>query len=140
MSFNYEPVLYGEITNGESDVRNGKMHDIVAQSIKGEKCLADTLVRLGKKYSMFGHRIIDEEDIVPTILSGHRDIWLRKGNGISKGDIISAQTFPQDYNFINDSYSNIEYICGMSVPPIMIKRIVNRLIESGLFQTKSIEN
>lgn len=133
MSFNYAPITFGEITNGDCDVRQGKMHDIASQSIKGEKSIADTLVRLGQKYSMFGHRIIDEDDIVPTILSGHRDIWLRNGNGISKGDIISAQTFPQDYNFGDDSYSTIEYICGMSVPPIMIKRIVTRLIESGVF-------
>ena len=136
MSFNYEPITFGQITNGESDERTGKMHDIAAQSIKGEKYIADTLVRLGQKYSMFGHRIIDEDDIVPTILVGHRDIWLRNGNGISKVDMISAQTFPQDYDFINDSYGNIEYICGMSVPPIMIKRIVTRLIESGLFDYK----
>ena len=133
MSFNYEPITFGEITNGECDIMPGKMHDLAAQSIKGEKSIADVLVRLGQKYSMFGHRIIDEEDIVPTILSGHRDIWLRNGNGISKGDMISAQTFPQDYDFGGDSYSNVEYICGMSVPPIMIKRIVTRLIESGVF-------
>ena len=133
MSFNYAPITFGEITNGDYDERKGKMHDIAAQSIKGEKSIADTLVRLGQKYSMFGHRIIDEDDIVPTILSGHRDIWLRNGNGISKGDIISAQTFPQDYNFGDNSYSTVEYICGMSVPPIMIKRIVERLIESGVF-------
>ena len=74
MNFNYEPITLGEITNGECDVRGGKMHDLAAQSIKGEKCIADVLVRLGEKYSMFGHRIIDEDDVVPTILSGHRDI------------------------------------------------------------------
>ena len=42
-------------------------------------------------------------------------------------DMISSQTFPQDYNFNPDTYSNVEYVCGMSVPPIMIKRIVNRM-------------
>ena len=134
MSFNYEPVTYGKITDGSSDTRIGKIHDIVIKSVKGEKSVADVRVRLGLKYSMFGHRIIDVEDIVPTILSGHRDIWLRNGNGISKTDMISSQTFPQDYDFGNDSYGNIEFICGMSVPPVMIKRIVTRLIESGLFK------
>ena len=136
MNFNYEPITFGEITDGTSDERTGKMHDIAANSIKGEKCLADTLVRMGEKYSMFGHRIIDEEDVVPTILSGHRDIWLRNGNGISKQDMISSQTFPQDFNFVSNSYGNVEYICGMSVPPIMIKRIMGRLIESGLFEKR----
>ena len=138
MIFNYAPITYGEITNGKRDIRKGKMHDIAAKSIAGEKSLADTLVRLGEKYSMFGHRLISDEDIVPTILSGHRDIWLRDGNGISKGDIVSAQTFPQDYTFCPDTYSQVEYICGMSVPPIMIKRIVTRLIESGIFKEKNL--
>ena len=134
MTFNYEPITFSEITNGDSDERSGKMHDIAAKSIKGEKTLEDTLVRLGEKYSMFGHRIVDEDAVVPTILAGHRDIWLRNGNGISKGDMVSAQTFPQDYDFGNDTYSAVGYICGMSVPPIMIKRIVTRLIESGVFK------
>lgn len=133
MSFNYEPITYGEITDGTSEPRTGRMHDIAAQSIKGESLLSDTLKRLENKHSLFTHRVIDEDDIVPTILAGHRDIWLRNGNGISKGDIISAQTFPQDYNFGDSSYSTVEYICGMSVPPVMIKRIVTRLIESGVF-------
>ena len=134
MSFNYEPVTYGEITNGDCDIRRGKLHDIAAQSIKGESLLSDTYQRLYGKRHLFSHRVIDECDVVPTILSHHRDIWLRNGNGISKGDMISSQTFPQDYDFGNDSYNNIEFICGMSVPPVMIKRIVIRLIESGLFK------
>lgn len=133
MSFNYEPVLFGEITNGQSDPRSGKMSDIAKQSVKGERSLADTLVRVEGKYSLFGHRYVDEETIVPTMLSGHRDIWLRNGNGISLGDIISAQTFPQDFDFGEKTYSMVEFICGMSVPPVMMKRIVTRLIEQGVF-------
>ena len=46
------------------------------------------------------------------------------------------QTFPQDYIFIPDTYLNIGYICGMSVPPLMIKRLMTKLIESGLFGYK----
>lgn len=133
MSFNYEPIPFKEMTNGDEDPRHGEMHDIAAKSIKSDRTLADTLVRLGEKYSMFGHRLIDEDSVVPTILSGHRDIWLRSGNGISKGDMISAQTFPQDYDFKDRRYSTIEFICGMSVPPVMMKRIVTRLIEQGVF-------
>lgn len=139
MVFNYAPITFGEITNGKSHERKGRMHELASKSKKGEKTIADTLVRLEGKYSMFGHRIIDNDDIVPTVLSGHRDIWLRNGNGISAGDIVSAQTFPQDFDFLNNSYSNIEYVCGMSVPPIMTKRVVERLIETGVFE-KSYDN
>lgn len=51
----------------------------------------------------------------------------------SNKDIINAQTFAQDFNFGNE---DVAYICGMSVPPIMIKRLFTRLIESGLFDYK----
>ena len=55
-------------------------------------------------------------------------------------DAINAQTFPQDYDFGSTSKSTISYICGMSVPPVMIKRIVQRLIESGVFSYKEAMN
>lgn len=133
MSFNYSPVTFGEITKGDSHERKGKMHDLAAQSLPGERTLADVSARLGQGYSMFGHRIIDQNSVVPTILAGHRDIWLRNGNGISIDDMISSQTFPQDYDFGERSYSSVEYMCGMSVPPVMMKRVVTRLIEQGVF-------
>lgn len=138
MSFNYAPITYGDMTNGKEHPRKGRVSSLAAQSIKGEKLLSQTLQRLENKYSLFTIRVIDKEDIVPTISGGHMDILLRNGNGISIGDIISAQTFPQDYDFLSDSYCNIEYLCGMSVPPIMIKRIVTRLIESGVFDAENI--
>lgn len=47
---------------------------------------------------------------------------------LSDEDIINASTFPQDYVF---GSQDVCYICGMSVPPVMIKRIVTRLIEAG---------
>lgn len=48
--------------------------------------------------------------------------------------IIHGQTFPEDYDFVNKTYRNVGYICGMSVPPVMIKRIVQRLIERGVLK------
>ena len=49
---------------------------------------------------------------------------------ILQEELIRAGVLPQDYDF---DAINKAYICGMSVPPIMIKRIVTRLIESGVF-------
>lgn len=55
---------------------------------------------------------------------------------ISVEDIIHSQTFPEDYMFNERTFKEVVYTCGMSVPPIMIKRIVTRLIESGVFDYK----
>lgn len=133
MSFNYEPVLFGQITNGLSDKRTGKGHDLAAQSLKTERTLGETHQRIYGTLGWFDHRVFGNDDIVPTILTNHRSLWLRNGDGISKGDMVSASTFPQDYDFCNDKYSTVEFVCGMSVPPVMMKRIVTRLIEQGVF-------
>ena len=42
----------------------------------------------------------------------------------SDKDIITMQTFPQDYDFMG---MNVQYVCGMSVPPIMMKKIAEQI-------------
>ena len=38
------------------------------------------------------------------------------------------------------TWDNVAYICGMSVPPIMIKRIVGRIIDTGIFKERKEKN
>ena len=43
---------------------------------------------------------------------------------ISDEEIKMIQTFPQDFDFVN---SSVQYICGMSVPPLMMYRIAEQI-------------
>ena len=135
MSFNYEPITYGEIKDGVGDEMNPEsvMYNVLLQSTPEDKRLGDTLVRLGQKEKFFNERICWEHNVVQTVASAGGMYRGSERTKVSVEDIINAQTFPQDYDFINRSYQNVKYLCGMSVPPIMIKRIVTRLIETGLF-------
>ena len=54
---------------------------------------------------------------------------------ITRMEALRMQTFPEDYDFENQ---NISYMCGMSVPPVMMKRIITRLIEEGVFKYKGV--
>ena len=74
-----------------------------------------------------------EQDVFPTQIADHHDIWTSHGNHPSNEDIIHAQTFPEDYDLDG---MKAEYICGMSVPPVMMKRIIMRLISEGVFNYK----
>ena len=130
MSFNYEPILYKEFKSEDEKIAKGKMSFAIKQIRQGES-IADCMKRVHGVYSGITHKLCDEEKVFPTQIAGHADMWLRSGNHPSERDVITAQTFPQDYNFGKEQ---VEYICGMSVPPIMIKRIVTRLIESGVFE------
>lgn len=131
MSFNYEPVTYGMIKEGiGANVTEG-CFKLLQNAIKSDTSLADVLIRTEGRNSRFNEMIVWDDDICPTI---HAHGFYR-GNDkckFSMEDYRNAQTFPQDYQF--ESVAQAAYICGMSVPPLMIKRIVLRLIESGLFE------
>lgn len=135
MSFNYKPITYGEIKEGEMKPL-GEGTDYIRLTMAAlphEKSIADVNIRLHKKNSGFQSYLIDDDSIIPT-MRAKPDIIDRNAIAyISTETMINSQTFPQDYDFIHNTRSNIGYICGMSVPPIMIKRIVTRLIESGVF-------
>ena len=131
MSFNYEPIKFKEIKDIEVITPSDSVIDLISKAIpNSDKTLADVLIRLEGRNSRFNECIVWDDNICPTIHHhGHY-----RGNDVSKFtrlDFIHAQTFPEDYD---EGKQNVNYICGMSVPPIMIKRIVTRLIESGVFK------
>ncbi|WP_448901236.1 DNA cytosine methyltransferase [Eubacterium sp.] len=137
LSFNYEPVTYGEIKEGKTTPlkTDSKFRLIAEKAINSDKSIADTRIRLGEKGSAFQTAYIRETEIMPTQRAASADVIDIKEIGYVSNEVIrSAQTFPTDYDFINNSRSNVGYICGMSVPPLMIKRIVNRLLETNLFK------
>ena len=136
MSFNYEPITYKDIKEGQGHLigRNTKYYFYASQAHKNDKSLADTRIRLGDKGSAFQTYYIRDNDIMPTLRSKPDVIDLSDISYISWQSIRNSQTFPSDYNFLPNTEGNVGYICGMSVPPVMIKRIVTRLIESGMFK------
>lgn len=135
MSFNYVAIPYSEIKEGHGHLigRDTKYYYFSSRAIDSDKCLADTRIRLGDKGSAFQTYYIRDNDIMPTLRSKPDVIDLSNIAYISWQTIRNSQTFPTDYDFSPNTEGNAGYICGMSVPPIMIKRIVMRLIESGVF-------
>ncbi len=131
MSFYYEPIPYRDFKSGVEQLAKGKISDAVKQLNKGES-IGDAMFRIYGKHSALTHRVARLDEVFPTQTTGHHDMWTESGNHPSISDMIIAQTFPIDYEFLG-GYSKVNYVCGMSVPPVMIKRIVLRLIEQGVF-------
>jgi DNA (cytosine-5)-methyltransferase 1 len=133
MSFNYAPIKFKDIKSSEYIEPSESVKELISKAIPiKDKTLANVLIRTEGRNSRFNECIVWDENICPTIHNhGHY-----RGDDVSKFtrmDFIHAQSFPEDYDEGNQS---ISYICGMSVPPLMIKRIVTRLIESGVLKTK----
>lgn len=135
MSFNYEPVTYGEIK--EDDLKpmrtDSVFYKVAVQATDDDKNIADTRARIGEKPSAFQTLYVRDDMIVPTQRAKPDLIDIKHLAYVGPKTIRNAQTFPQDYDFGAINISNVGYICGMSVPPVMIKRIVTRLIEQGVF-------
>ena len=138
LRFFYAPVFYGEFKDNKGEKVGGKMGEALSQAIETDRDFSDIYKRIEGKDKGFGHRLVHNNEIMPTVLAGHRDLYdFENRTRVSTSDIICAQTFPQDYDFGEKKYSTVEYLCGMSVPPLMIKRIVTRLIESGIFEKEA---
>lgn len=135
MSFNYEPITYGEIKEGKGRPinKNTQTYRMLCQATTDDLRIADIFIRLGMKEKCFGAKIAWENKVIQTITANLDYSRGVEKERITEMDIIHAQTFPADYDFMSNSWSDVAYICGMSVPPIMIKRIVTRLIERGVF-------
>lgn len=138
MCFNYAPVLYGEIKSGAGKKLNPETCDykMLKLAKEGDNDIAEVYERLGEKPRRYSAVICWDDFVLKTIVAKLFHYRPKELETISTQDIISAQTFPQDYNFLSKKYNDIAYICGMSVPPVMIKRIVLRLIEEGVFDYK----
>lgn len=134
MLFNYAPVLYREVKSGQHEELFIETAKIAKQSIRKEKSLRDTMLRLKGRETYFSERLIYEDEVCNTIMACGGELWIANtGTHINEEETINIQTFPQDFDFCG---AKVKYVCGMSVPPVMIKRIVQRLIESGLFDYK----
>ena len=136
MYFNYEPVPYKLIKSGTGREigKNTQFYQTLLRATEEDLRISDVFVREGKKEKCFGAKIAWEKNVLQTITAKLDYFRGVEKTTISCEDVIAAQTFPTDYNFKDYTFGNISYICGMSVPPVMIKRIVERIIKTGVFE------
>ena len=82
----------------------------------------------------FQERRLNWDMVCSTIIAGssgdfHPDVYRR----LNKSELLKASSFPRDYNFLN----NIpKYVMGMSVPPLMIAKIVTEVYNQWLSKIK----
>ncbi len=87
--------------------------------------MSDTCMRLYGKELFFSKKYILEDRICNTITSKHDDlVHFTQPLYLSTSEICKVSTFPIDYNFYNQSP---HYICGMSVPPVMMAHVASRI-------------
>lgn len=94
-----------------------------------DTCMADINLRLYGKNSGFTIPIVNDNRVAPTLTSGSTFYRGYDAAKFSDGDFINIQSFPQDYNFLDQSP---QYVCGMSVPPVMMAQIARQVYRQWL--------
>lgn len=122
LSFNERPILYKEFKDSDYKKMNTNTIEYKRWTKRNskDKTIGDISLRLENKNSGFTHRFIKDNEIPSTQIASNPLLRFDVPGYISDKDIKTIQTFPQDYDFLNQQPV---YVCGMSVPPIMMKKI-----------------
>ena len=127
LKFNEKPILYKEFAdlNYKAFDKNTLTYKRWLKRVNADNSMGDTVKRIENgKVSMFNNVYIKLNKIPSTIPASNVAIRFDKPGYLSDKDIITISTFPQDYNF---SDQEAGYVCGMSVPPIMMHKISEQI-------------
>ena len=131
MEFNSKPIPFGSIREPYGKELNED--NLAARLMKyrkpSDRSLSDISNRVRKKNTGFTSPINHDDEPVQTITAGGYCFRMCDGLLMTDKDIISCQTFPQDYNFLDQ---NVQYVCGMSVPPVMMARVSEQVYRQWL--------
>lgn len=130
LNFQEKPILFGEVrTNQGRPSRDGTYQDLLKYRIKTDKSIADISKRLRGRESGFGNAILHDDEVAYTLISGGNTYRYCDAMCVSDGDCCGIQTFPQDYDFLDQT---AKYICGMSVPPVMMAQVASEVYNQWL--------
>lgn len=126
MGFNQKPIPFREVRelHGKELSETNQAGKLMKYRIPSDRCLQDINKRVTKKKSGFTSPINHDDEPVQTITAGGYCFRMCDGLLMTDKDIINCQTFPQDYDFIDQS---VQYVCGMSVPPVMMANIASEV-------------
>lgn len=79
-----------------------------------------------KANARFGTAKLNPNGVAPTITSAAVMTHWDKPIGVSDRAIARLQSFPDDYDFTG---ANATYVCGMSVPPLLMRGIASQIVE-----------
>ena len=130
LEFNDEPIYFGSIVDKGSITHKPLWPSIQArwQYIeKGDQNLkfADAKYRNKSTYNaFFSTSILYDNVVANTITSNGTTVYYDEKRNLNDIEYRRISTFPADYDFCD---MDVRYVCGMSVPPLMIARIADAM-------------
>jgi DNA (cytosine-5)-methyltransferase 1 len=133
LEFDGAPILYSDIADDFGSELTTHQRQLWNKRIGTDANLCDINKREHDKISGFNARLVRRDEVLPTVAGEANLIEYDRPYHVSDAAIIKAQTFPSDYNFMD---RRVEYVCGISVPPVMMARVVDCIYEQWLSKIK----
>lgn len=86
--------------------------------------IGDVTEREEGKKSSFNTILVKKQKVPNTFASSSVFVRTDVPRQVSDMEVIRMQTFPRDYDFMD---ADVKYVCGMSVPPLMMKGIASEI-------------
>ena len=139
--FTFEPLIKMEFKEKEiafKEFDSGKLGSKIIPSVlewyektKQGESVGNCIRRHGFKEKLFSSSKINPNQALKTILTCNTSGEFRHDAPymIHNDDIITAGSFPKDYNFLKNQ---VKYLVGMSVPPVMTAQIATEIYNQWL--------
>lgn len=121
-----EPIIrFGDVRSAHGrELRDGTIKELVKRRKPSDKCVADISKRIRGKETGYSVTMVHDADIAPCTTAQSIQLRYIDGKKYAKQDLVNIQTFPQDYEFADQS---VTFVCGMSVPPVMMANIASEI-------------
>lgn len=131
LNFNEKEIKFKEILFNDSSRKklSGKVLAVFKEARNGETDLRFASERLTGKQNFFGYKLTYSDQIPLTVLSTDNVIIFDEKRYRNNHEIINCGSFPLDYNF---NSNKVEYLVGMSVPPVMTAQIATEIYNQWL--------
>ena len=139
--FTFEPLIKMEFKEKEiafKEFDSGKLGSKIIPSVlewyektKQGESVGNCIRRHGFKEKLFSSSKLNPNQALKTILTCNTSGEFRHDAPymIHNDDIITAGSFPKDYNFLKNQ---VKYLVGMSVPPVMTAQIATEIYNQWL--------
>ena len=135
MDFNEQHITWGEIIDeNDNNMDLSPLDaDLWDKKQPGDIDLSDASIRERNILSRFNAKFLYKHKCANTITGGEQCVLFDKKRKRNHSELLKCSTFPTDYNFESNKPS---YMMGMSVPPVMVAQIADRINENWLKKLK----
>lgn len=123
--FDDKPIPFRSIDSGDVDDQRLKLTP-TAQKYWPKCGMGKSFASVHEKGSLFNWIRVHPDRPLNTLASGNARLMFhwRQPRLLTDVEWIRGQSFPDDYDFMN---VDARYVCGMSVPPLMMQRVATKV-------------